>query len=136
MNLVNITVGFVFLSNAVKNLDEWKQVDAVKWKYWKHQLILKHFPADSWAWQKQSSRGALIKKCSQNMQQIYRKTPMPKCDFNKVRNFIEITLRRGCFPVNFLHIFRTRFPKNTSWRPLVTQILILLFLLRVLKSIW
>ena len=23
-------------------------------------------------------------KCSENMQKIYRKTPMPKCDFNKV----------------------------------------------------
>ena len=30
-------------------------------------------------------------------------------------NFIEITLRHGCFPVNFLYIFRERFSKNTSW---------------------
>ena len=29
-------------------------------------------------------------------------------------NFIEITLRHGCCPVNLLHIFRTPFPKNTS----------------------
>ena len=29
-------------------------------------------------------------------------------------NFIEITLRYGCSPVNLLHIFRTPFPKNTS----------------------
>ena len=29
-------------------------------------------------------------------------------------NFIEITFRHGCFPVNLLHIFRTLFPKNTS----------------------
>ena len=29
-------------------------------------------------------------------------------------NFIEITLRHGCSPVNLLHIFRTPFPKNTS----------------------
>ena len=29
-------------------------------------------------------------------------------------NFIEITLRHECFPVNLLHIFRTRFTKNTS----------------------
>ena len=29
-------------------------------------------------------------------------------------NFIEMTLRHGCFPVNLLHIFRTPFPKNTS----------------------
>ena len=29
-------------------------------------------------------------------------------------NFIEITLRHECFPVNLLHIFRTAFSKNTS----------------------
>ena len=32
--------------------------------------------------QKQPSRGVLRKRCSENMQQIYRK-PMPKCDFNE-----------------------------------------------------
>ena len=30
------------------------------------------------------------------------------------RNFIEITLRHGCSPVNLLHIFRTPFAKKTS----------------------
>ena len=34
--------------------------------------------------QKQPSRGVLRKKCSENMQQIDRRTPMSKCDFNKV----------------------------------------------------
>ena len=34
--------------------------------------------------QKQPSRDVLRKKCSKNMQEVYRKTPMPKCDFNKV----------------------------------------------------
>ena len=29
-------------------------------------------------------------------------------------NFIEITLRHECSPVNLLHIFRTAFPGNTS----------------------
>ena len=29
-------------------------------------------------------------------------------------NFIEITLRHGCCPVNWLHIFRTPFLRNTS----------------------
>ena len=33
--------------------------------------------------QKQPFRGVLRKRCSENMQQIYRRTPMPKCDFNK-----------------------------------------------------
>ena len=48
-----------------------------------------------------------------------RRTPMPKCDFNKVFNkvdcnFIEIALRYGFSPVNLLRIFRTPFPMNTS----------------------
>ena len=34
--------------------------------------------------QKQPSRGVLRKRCYENMQQIYKRTPMPKCDFNKV----------------------------------------------------
>ena len=33
--------------------------------------------------QKQPSRGVPRKKCSENMQLTYRRTPMPKCDFNK-----------------------------------------------------
>ena len=32
---------------------------------------------------KQSSRDVLSKRCSENIQQIYRRTPVPKCDFNK-----------------------------------------------------
>ena len=32
----------------------------------------------------QPLRGVLKKRCSENMQQIYRRTPMPKCNFNKV----------------------------------------------------
>ena len=50
---------------------------------------------------KQPSRGVLRKRCSENMQRIYKRTPMSKCDFNKVAkqsNFIEITIRHGCSP--------------------------------------
>ena len=57
--------------------------------------------------QKQPHRGVPRKRCSENMQQIYRRTPTPKCDFNKV------ALRHGC-SLNLLHIFRTPFLKNTS----------------------
>ena len=35
---------------------------------------------------KQPSRGVLRKSCSENLQQIYRRTPMPKYDFT-LRNF-------------------------------------------------
>ena len=34
--------------------------------------------------QKQPPRGVPRKRYSENMQQIYRRTPTPKCDFNKV----------------------------------------------------
>ena len=34
--------------------------------------------------QKQPSVGVLITRCSENVQQVYRRTPMPKCGFNKV----------------------------------------------------
>ena len=34
--------------------------------------------------QKQPSRDVLKERYSENMQQIYRKTPMPKCNFSKV----------------------------------------------------
>ena len=44
--------------------------------------------------QKQPTRGILGKRCSENMQQIYKRTLILKCDF------IEITLRHGCSPVN------------------------------------
>ena len=51
----------------------------------------------------QPLRGVPRKTCSEIMQQIYRRTPMLKC---------EITLRRGCFPVNVLYIVRTPFVKT------------------------
>ena len=57
--------------------------------------------------QKQTSSDVIRKRCSETMQQIYRRTPMPKCDF-------EIALRHGCSPINLVHIFRTTFPRNTS----------------------
>ena len=47
-----------------------------------------------------------------------------KCDQipSLLGNFIEITLRHGCSPVNLLHIFRTIFPRNTSgWLLLHTE---------------
>ena len=34
--------------------------------------------------------------------------------------FMEITVRPDSFPVNSLHVFRILFPKNTSWRLLLT----------------
>ena len=70
--------------------------------------------------QKQPSRGVPRKRCSLNMQQFYRRTPMPKCDFNKVA--LQLYWNRTSAwrsPVNLLQIFRTSFPRNTSGRLLL-----------------
>ena len=37
-----------------------------------------------WIISKQPFRGVLMKRCSENIVQIHRRTPMPKYDFNKV----------------------------------------------------
>ena len=64
---------------------------------------------------KQPTRGVLRKRCSENMQQIYRRTYMRNVISIKMQsNFIEIKLQHGCSPVNLLHIFKTSFLNNTS----------------------
>ena len=55
------------------------------------------------------------KRCSENIQQTYRRTPTTKCNFNKValqhyRNHTSPWV----FSCKLLHIFGTPFPKNTS----------------------
>ena len=48
-------------------------------KHWRY-----HWKGEIWRYcQKQPFRSVVIQRCSKNMQQIYRKIPMSKCDFNK-----------------------------------------------------
>ena len=44
---------------------------------------------------KQPARGVLRKRCSVNMRQIYRRTPMPKCELGETftKQFSSCTLR-------------------------------------------
>ena len=46
--------------------------------------------------QKQPFRDVLRKRCSGNMQQIYRRTPMPKCDF--ISRLCSFKFFKGCLP--------------------------------------
>ena len=65
--------------------------------------------------QKQPTSIVLRKRCSENMQQIFRRTLMPKCDFSKVAsNFIEIALRHWCSPTN-LQIYRRTLMPTEVW---------------------
>ena len=78
-------------------------------------------------YQKQPFRGVLMKGYPKNVQQIYWRKHMPKCNFSNLKlqsNFIEVTLRHRCSPVKLKQIFRAPFLKNTSDR------LLLLFLIR------
>ena len=74
------------------------------------------YPEQSMMIEKQPSKRVLKKMCSENMQQIYRGTPLLKyvMSIKLQSNFIKITLQHGYSPVNLLHIFRTHFLKNTS----------------------
>ena len=64
------------------------------------------------------------------MQQIYRRTPMSKCDFNKVAIKVSIKVAKQLysnrtsawvFSCKLLHIFRTPFLKKTSEGLLLQQ---------------
>ena len=55
--------------------------------------------------QKHPSRCVPKKRCSENMQQIYRRKPMPKCDFQKVANSRLIFYYRLMVVENWLETF-------------------------------
>ena len=57
---------------------------------------------------KKPFRVVLRKSCSENMQQIYRRTPISKCDC-VICNFIEIALRHGCSLYEFAAYFQNTF---------------------------
>ena len=58
---------------------------------------------------KMAKTEAALQRCSENMQQTYRRILMLRCDINKVAKCAFIFMG-----VLLLHIFRTSFPKNTS----------------------
>ena len=72
--------------------------------------------------QKQPPKGVLKKRCSGNIQQIYRRNPCQSAISHKLQTQVEITLWHGCSPVNLLHIFSTDFSRNTSGWLLLTFI--------------
>ena len=70
--------------------------------YW----ILKDF-LTSWTLLKQPPRGVPWKRCSENMQQIYNRTPMLKCGFNKAALQLYWNYTSAwVFPCKFVAYFR------------------------------
>ena len=66
---------------------------------------------------KQPSRGVPRKRCSENVLQIYIRTPMPKCDFNKVT--LQLYWNHTSAWV-FSSKLATYFQKTFSWEHLWT----------------
>ena len=61
--------------------------------------------------QNQPFRGVLRKRCSENMQQIYRRTPMSKCDFDKAAKRLYWNHNSVLvFPCKFTVYFQNTFP--------------------------
>ena len=56
---------------------------------------------------------------SEKMQQIYRRRPTSKYDFNKVAKQLGITRLHGCAPVNLLHILENLFLRTPMERLLL-----------------
>ena len=60
---------------------------------------------------KQPSRGFLKKRCSENMQLIYRRTPMPKCYLQLYWNLTSVWV----FSCKFAAYFQKTFSKEHLW---------------------
>ena len=59
--------------------------------------------------------GVLRERCSENMQQLYRRIPIPKCDFNKVAKQLYSNHNSAwVFSCKFATYFWNTFPRNTS----------------------
>ena len=102
--------------NSLEELIPSYKMEVIKWNFhancWKVVTqragrITKNVEVTKIKW-KQASRGVFRKRCSVYNLQIYWKTHVKKY------SFIKITLRQGRFPINFLHISRITFHKNTS----------------------
>ena len=66
--------------------------------------------------EKQPPRSVPRKRCSENMQQSYRRTPMPKCNFNKVAKQLYWNHTSAwVFSCNFATYFQNTFPWEHFW---------------------
>ena len=68
-------------------------------------------------YQNHPSIGVLIKRCSEKMKQVYRRTSMPKCDFNKVTFHVHWNHTSAwVFSCKFAAYFQNTFSQEQLWR--------------------
>ena len=126
------------------SLKTWSNVGGTKSLYWKYfflhlthlaQFVYVILVTFSYFWlcdalllislliNNKLSRSVHGKRCSDKMQQIYKRTPITKCTFNKVARQLYWNLTSPwVFSINLLHIFRIFFPKNTYGGPLLHHV--------------
>ena len=92
---------YSFTQNISQKIISFLNMNCCLFCYQKHDNILEtnHWLISilkiNWNFQKQLLRGVPRKRCSENMQQIYKRTPMPKCDFKE--HLLLRTPLGGCF---------------------------------------
>ena len=76
----------MFRSNVIRTT-EWERLPSLSWYFFSKvpfwNYLISYVQLCS-SYVQSSQAGVLRKRFSENMQQIYWRTPMPKCDFNKV----------------------------------------------------
>ena len=84
--------------------------------------------------QNQPSRGLLRKRCSENMQHIYRRTSMPKCDSKKVALIflIENECNARVFYVHFL----SKILKQLYWNHTLARVFSCKFAVYLRNTLW
>ena len=76
-----------------------------------------YFPVFTLVRQKHPSKGVLRKRCSENMQQIFRRAPMPRWDFNKVAKQLYWNRTSAwVFSCKFAAYFQNIFSQEHLWR--------------------
>ena len=88
-------------------MSKWNEISFNN-NFWGREGIIKFFFDNHY--RSSLSKGVIIKRCSENMQQIYRRIPKPKCDFNKVAlqlywNHSLAWVFSGIFAEYFQHTF-------------------------------
>ena len=82
-----VSIAIINIERSYANCILQESMDKKSLIFWKNKnwesFLFKHLNLRC-DLQKQPFRGVPKKSYSENMHQIYRRTPMPKCDFNKV----------------------------------------------------
>ena len=89
--------------------------DEMRTVYFKHWL-LGYVSTFTQLLTSRHSSGVLTKRCYENLQIIYRRTPMPKCDFNKVA--FQLYWNRTSvwvFSCKFAVYFQSTFSQEHPW---------------------